>query len=309
MRYFLLSFIMACKLQPFSTPRDGALVVPNSTQQEVDYYLQIEEGVVVVKENDKRTVTLKLHDMKLRQPQNSYAVSRGDNMQLLDGIDNVIIDSYKGQPHLFYLDEIKFSITPKASEPYVYTCTFSNVVLGKVKFSTNAKGCTSNTQQVNNEKIIKEKCNEYAEVSAMNDRDQLNYKSKYFNAGKAFGEGDIYIYKRTHKVNTGSCVQYAVFDSVAIEFMKAHNLTCKDRFIKTPHMGDNIHIIAECLAVDIVFFSGQADGTLQVLSKYRNKITDANGTYFEGLVYSIKADGTHDFKENKAVSITAATTP
>ena len=316
MKYFVLILIVACKLQPFSTPRDGALVVPHNTQHGVDFYLQIEDGVVLVKENDQRVVTLALHHMKLRQPQNSYAVSSDDNAQLLDGIDNVIIDSYKGEPRLFYLDEIKFSITPQAAEPYVYTCTFSDVVLGKVKFQVDAgasrrqgvstsvaSGCTSNHRKVAHEEIIQEKCGDYAEVNAKTERDQLSYWSQDINDGKVFSEGDVYIYKRTHRAHDLSCEQYVIFDGAAVEYMQAYNLTCTSRRIKTPHMGDKFLSYA-CHAVDIIFFNGQAEGTLKVLSKYRAERSDDNGTYFEGLVSTIKQDGTLDFADNKVVRIT-----
>ncbi len=318
MKYFVLIFIVACKLQPFSTPRDGELVVPNNTQHGVDFYLQIEDGVVLVKENDNRVVMLELHNMKLRQPQHSYAVSSDDKAQLIDGIDNVIIDSYKGEPRLFYLDEIKFSITPKASAPYVYTCTFFDVVLGKVKFqvdagaskrqgasTSEASGCTSNHHKVAHEEIIKEKCSDYAEVNAKTDLDKLRYQSQDINDGKVFSEGDVYIYKRIHRANDLSCEQHVIFDGAAVEYIKSHALTCTSRSIKTPHMGDKFLIYA-CDAVDIIFFSGQAEGTLKVLSKYKVERSDDNGTYLEGLVSTIKKDGTIDFADNKAVRITTA---
>ena len=304
MKYFMLIFIVACKLQPFSTPLDGELVVPN-TQHKVDFYLQIEDGVVLVKENDERIVTFELHHIKLRQPQNSYAASSDDKAQLINGIDNVIIDSYKGKPRLFYFDEIKFSITPKADEPYTYTCAFSDIVLGKVKFQVDAKGCTSNSHKVAHEEIIKEKCSDYAEANAITDRDKLRYQSQDINDGKVFSEGDVYVYKRTRQANGTSCEQYIIFDSAAVDYMKAHNLTCKDKSIKTPHMGDKFLTYA-CAAIDIVFLSGQAEGTLKVLSKYQAEKQDDNGTYFEGLVSTIKKDGTIDFDDNKAVRITTA---
>ena len=324
MKYFLLTFVVACKLSPFSTPRDSGLVVAEDTLPTSDFYLQIEEGVVLVKENDKRVVTFKLHDLKLRQPQNSYAVSRTDDDQLIDGIDNVIIDSHQGKPRLLYLDEIKFSITPNAAQPYVYTCAFSDVVLGKVKFRVDTgaskrqgvseasekqgDGCTSNHDEVARKQIIEEKCSEYAAVNALSDRAKLRYHSSDFNDGKVFSEGDVYIYKRSHSADGITCEQYVIFDRAAVDYMQAHNLTCTDRKIKTPHTGDKSLTYA-CNAVDVIFFHGQAEGTLQVLSKYKSELSDTKGKYFEGTVTTIEPNGTIDWgnnqKYNRTVRITA----
>ena len=315
MKYLLLVFVVACKLSPFSTPRDGGLVVAENTLPTSDFYLQIEDGVVLVKENGTRTVTFELHDLKLRQPQNSYAVSSADNTQLIDGIDNVIIDSYQGKPRLLYLDEIKFSITPNAAQPYVYTCAFSDVVLGKVKFrvDTGARkrqgdGCTSNHDEVVREQTIQQNCSEYAAVNALNDRDKLRYHSSDFNDGKLFSEGDVYIYKYSGRAEGIACEQYVIFDHAAVDYMQAHNLTCKDRKIKTPHTGDK-SLTYDCHAVDIIFFHGQADDTLQVLSKYKSEHSDDEGKYFKGAVTTIGKDGTIDWKDdkkyNRTVRITA----
>lgn len=324
MKYFLLSFIVACKLSPFSTPRDAALIVSDNTHPSSDFYLQIEEGIMLVKEDDKRVVTFELHELELRQPQNSYAVRRADNAQLIDGIDNVIIDSYQGKPRLLHLDKVKFSITPRAEQPYVYTCVFSDVVLGKVKFRVDtgaserqevseaserqgdsAHGCTSNHHTVAQKQIIQEKCSEYAAVDATSERDKLRYHSSDFNDGKVLGEGDVYIYKRNHRAEGITCEQYVIFDRAAVDYMQAHNLTCTDRKIKTPRTGAKSLTYA-CHAVDIIFFHGQAEGTLQVLSKYKSKHSDTDGKYFEGKVATIKQDGTIDLQDNKDVRITTA---
>jgi len=326
-KYFLLIFVVACKLSPFSTPRDSGLVVAEGTLPTSDFYLQIEEGVVLVKENDTRTVTFKLHDLKLRQPQNSYAVSRTDNDQLIDGIDNVIIDSYQGKPRLLYLDEIKFSITPNAEQPYVYTCAFSDVVLGKVKFRVDTgaskrqgvseaskrqgdsvRGCTSNHDEVARKQTIQEKCSEYAAVNALSDSAKLRYQSPDFKEGKVFSEDAVYIYKHSHSAEGITCEQYVIFDRAAVDYMQAHNLTCTDRKIKTPHTGDKF-LTYDCLAVDVIFFHGQADGTLQVLSKYKSEHSDTEGKYFKGAVTTIERNGTIDWKDdkkyNRTVRITA----
>ena len=313
MKYLLFMLIIACKLQPFSSPKEGELIVPTNDYHGVDFYLQIEDGVVLVKEKDERTVALNIHDMKLRPLQHSYAVSRDDDAQLIDNIDNVIMDGYQGVPHLFYLAEIKFSITPKASEPYVYTCTFSNVVLGEVKFqlaanqqqttaTRTANGCSSNHDEVAREKLIVEKCSDYAQINTMTSRSQLRYQSTDINAGKVFGEGDVYIFKRTDK---RSCEQYVIFDSAAADYMKTHALTCTDRMIKTPRMGNKFLIYA-CLGVDVIFFSGQSDSTLKVVAKYRDKRSDDNGSYFAGLVATIKSDGTFKHTDNQAIRISSA---
>lgn len=323
MKYFLLSFIVACKLSPFSTPRDAGLIVSDNTHPSSDFYLQIEGGVALVKENDNRVVTFELHELELRQPQNSYAVNSADNAQLIDGIDNVIIDSYQGKPRLLHLDKVKFSITPRADQPYVYTCVFSDVVLGKVKFRVDTEaskrqaskrqgdsehGCTSNHHTVAQKQIIRDKCSEYAAVDATSERDQLRYHSSDFNDGKVLGEGDVYIYKRIHHAEGITCEQYAIFDRTAVDYMQALNLTCKDRKIKTPHTG-NKSLTYACNAVDIIFFHGQADGTLQVLSKYKSEHSDTSGKYFEGAVTTIEGDGTIDWRDdkkyNRTVRITA----
>ena len=314
MKYLLFMLIIACKLQPFASPKEGELIVPTNDYHGVDFYLQIEDGVVLVKEKDVRVVTLNIHEMKLRPLKHSYAVKRDEDAQLVDSIDNVIIDSYQGVPRLFYLAKIKFSITPKASEPYVYTCTFSNVVLGKVKFQlgaskrqkdSEANGCTSNHDEVAREKLIVEKCSDYAHINIMTARSQLRYQSTDINAGKVFDEGNVYIFKRTYNTDNRSCEQYVIFDSAAADYMKTHALTCADRKIKTPHMGDKFLRYA-CLGVDVIFFSGQDDDTLKIVAKYRAENSDDDGSYFAGLVATIKSDGTFDSKSNQTIRITSA---
>lgn len=316
MRYifYIILATVSCKLQQSSTPSD--LIVKTDEPIGVDFYLQIDDGALVVKQgNNPSPIDTTIKGISMSQPKNS-ATSENNSEQLLDSIDSVIIDRYKNDKHLLEFDQIEFTIRPRSTAEdsstaeedkltYEYTCKFSGVVLGKVKFRINAAGCHSNARLVKeakDKKLIKEKCGRYAkvELELPEAKNRLHYQSQHVNDNKSFSEGDIYVYEYRSRFRSADfwteCKQLVVFDSKAVEYMEKHDLACDKDTVGTRKMKDanEEQLKYGCEGYDLVFFSGQDDGTLLVVAKHKEKKTHETlgQTYYDGKVKSINAAGT-----------------
>ena len=309
MKYFLFILIVACKIQPFSSTRQGNPIrVDTNVYQDEDFYLELKSGVLLAtKKGTAMPMTLRIQEMQLRQPQTSYTTSDSEE-QLLDSIDYVIMDGAKGKPRLLFFDKLSFTIIPDPEKPdrnrpYEYNCTFTDVALGKIRFQLNTTNCSSNHTRISNEALIAQNCSHYNAVKDTAVVEQLAYQSETVNGGAVFTTGDVYLYQRTGENN---CKQTLIFDAAAVDFMKRNVLTCDNEWkFYTPIMtASNTQLLYACGTIDVVFFSGQSDSTLKVVSKpaFEQKDED-DTTYFAGAVATLYENGKI---EHEAIHITKA---
>ena len=309
MKYFLFIFIVACKIQPFSSTKQGnPIVVDTNVYQDGDFYLELKEGVILATKKGSTTpMALRIHEIQLRQPQTRYTTSDNDE-ELLDSIDYVIMDGVKGKPRLLMLDKISFTVIPdpekpNRNRPYEYNCTLKDVALGKIRFQLNTTNCSSNHERLNNEALIAQNCSHYNKVNDSSVAEQLAYQSAEVNDGRVFTTGDVYLYQRTGKED---CKQFLIFDAAAVDFMRRNVLTCDNEWkFYTPRMeASNTQLLYACGTMDVVFFSGQSDNTLRVVAKPTFEQKDEDGTaYFAGAMATLYEDGKI---EHKAIRITKA---
>ena len=309
MKYFLFIVIVACKVQPFSSTQQGdPLRVGTDAYQDDDFFLELKDGVILATKKGSTTpMTLRIHEMQLRQPQTRYTTSDTEE-QLLDSIDYVVMDGVKGKLRLLIFDKISFTVIPdpekpNRNRPYEYNCTLTNVTLGKFRFQLNTTNCSSNHTRLSNEALIAQNCSYYKEVSDMSVTESLAYRSDEVNGGRVFTAGDVYFYQRTGEEG---CKQSLIFDAAAVDFMRRNVLTCDSEWkFYTPIMkASNTQLLYACGTVDVIFFSGQSDNTLRVVAKLAFEQKDDNGvTYFKGQMSTLYEIGKI---EQKAIRITKA---